>query len=191
MIRIYHEDRIFNAGELRPEAFAGAEFERCAFRNGAWMEADLSKARFTDCTFEQCDLSNAVIDGTGYRTVRFAGCKLLGNRFDRCNPFLLRLSFEQCRLDFASFSTLMLKNTRFTGCSLVEVDFAGAGLSNAQFNDCDLSGALFDGTDLTNADLRTAHGFIIDPGTSRIKGAHFALHGLPGLLMQHGIHVEG
>ena len=91
MIRIYHEDRIFNAGELRPEAFAGAEFERCAFRNGAWMEADLSKARFTDCTFEQCDLSNAVIDGTGYRTVRFAGCKLLGNRFDRCNPFLLRL----------------------------------------------------------------------------------------------------
>lgn len=191
MIRPYHEDRIFSAGELRHEEFAGAEFERCTFRSSSWMGVDLSKAQFTECTFEQCDLSNAVVDGTSFRTVLFKGCKLLGVRFDRCHSFLLRLRFEQCRLDFASFRSLVLKGTRFSGCTLTEADFGGCKLASAVFDDCNLAGAVFDGTDLTGADLREARNFIIDPETNRIKGAHFALHGLPGLLMQHRIKVEG
>lgn len=191
MIRPYHEDRIFTAGELRQEDFAGAEFERCTFRSGPWMAADLRKAQFTECTFEQCDLSNAVVDGTGFRTVVFKGCKLLGVRFDRCHTFLLHLRFEQCRMDFASFRSLALKGTRFSGCTLVEADFSGAALSSAVFDDCDLAGTVFDGTDLTGADLREARNFIIDPENNRIKGARFALQGLPGLVVRYGIKVEG
>jgi uncharacterized protein YjbI with pentapeptide repeats len=99
----HHEDKVFNAAELPPEGFAGAEFERCTFRNGRWMEADLQKAIFTECTFEQCDLSNARVDRTGFRQVVFRGCKLIGVPFDRSHPFLLALRFEQCRLDFAIF----------------------------------------------------------------------------------------
>jgi fluoroquinolone resistance protein len=190
MIRPCHEDRTFSVGELRPEDLAGAEFDRCVLRNGQWAGANLSKARFTECTFEHCDLSNVVVDGTGFRTTVFKECKLLGVRFDHCHDFLLHLRFEQCRLDLASFRALRMKGTRFAGCSLVEADLSGTVLANAEFNECDLAGAVFDGTDLTGADLSTARHFDIDPTSNRIKGARFALHGLPGLLTRYGIKVE-
>ena len=93
-------------------------------------------------------------------------------------------------MDFASFRSLVLKGSRFTACSLVEADFSGTDLSKALFGDSDLAGAVFDDTKLEGADLRDARNFIIDPEKNRIKGALFALHGLPGLLMRYGIKVE-
>ncbi|MBL7951413.1 MAG: pentapeptide repeat-containing protein [Flavobacteriales bacterium] len=185
-----HQDRSFTGGELRHDEFAGSEFENCIFRSGQWMSADLAGARFSDCTFEQCDLSNAVVRGTGFRTVVFKGCKLLGVPFDQCNTFLLAMRFEHCRMDFASFRSLALKGARFASCSLVEADFSGTDLRKASFDDSDLAGAVFDETVLEEADLRAARDFIIDPDRNRIKGARFALDGLPGLLMRHGISVE-
>lgn len=184
-----YEDTLFTGADLQADSFPGSEFERCTFRNGRWMEADLQKSVFIECAFEQCDLSNAIVDRTGFRHVVFRGCKLIGIPFDRSHPFLLELRFEQCRLDFATFRSLVLKNTTFNGCSLVEVDLSGADLRQAVLDDCDLAGAVFDETDLTGADLRTARNFLIDPTRNRIKGAHFDLHGLPGLLAQHDIKV--
>lgn len=184
-----YEDTLFTGADLQAESFAGAEFERCTFRNGRWMEADLRKSVFIECAFEQCDLSNAQVDRTGFRQVIFRGCKLLGIPFDRSHPFLLAFGFEQCRLDFAILRSLALKDTTFKHCSLVEVDLSGADLRQAVFDDCDLAGAVFDETELTGADLRTARNFLIDPTRNRIKGAHFDLHGLPGLLAQYGIKV--
>lgn len=190
MSRAFHQDRILIGSDLRHDGFPAAEFERCTFRGGQWMQADLRKARFTECTFEQCDLSNVSVDGTGFRTVAFKGCKLLGVRFDRCHTFLLSMRFDHCRLDFASFRSLMLKGIRFNGCSLVETDLSGADLANAVFQDCDLAGALFEGSNLTAADLREARNYVIDPEHNKVRDARFAWHGLPGLLMRHGIKVE-
>lgn len=184
------QDRVLTGGEWRHDGFAGAEFENCTFRNGQWMAADLTGARFTDCTFEQCDLSNAVLRDAGFRTVTFKGCKLLGLQFDQCNTFLLAMHFEHCRLDFSSFRSLMLKGARFTGCSLIEVDFSGTDLSQTTFHESDLAGALFDETVLEGADLRDARNLVLDPERNRIKGAHFTLDGLPGLLMRHRIKID-
>ncbi len=72
----------------------------------------------------------------------------------------------------------------------MEADFSGTDLGKASFVDSDLAGAVFDETNLESADLRDARNFTIDPERNRLKGAHFALHGLPGLLMRYGIHVE-
>lgn len=182
-----HYDRVFTGNELQADGFAHAEFEQCTFRAGQWMGADLSKTRFTECVFEQCDLSNAVIAGAGFRHVEFKGCKLLGLQFDQCNAFLLAMRFDHCRLDFASFRSLVLKGARITACSLAETDFSGTDLGKAVLTDSDFAGALFDGTNLEEADLREARNFIIDPERNRIKRAQFSLHGLPGLLMRHGI----
>ncbi|MBX2972732.1 MAG: pentapeptide repeat-containing protein [Flavobacteriales bacterium] len=190
MVPAFHQDELFTATSLRPEAVAGGEFERCVFRALRWMDADLTNARFTDCVFEQCDLSNARVRAAGFRTVEFAGCKLLGVPFDQCSAFLLALRFTNCRLDFTSFRSLVMKGTHFHACSLIEADLSGTDLGNASFVDCDLAGAVFDGTNLEGADLREARNFTIDPERNRIKGAHFSLHGLPGLLMRHGIKVE-
>lgn len=187
MSNTLHQDRIFTGNELGADAFAHAEFEQCTFRSGQWMGADLTNARFTACTFEQCDLSNAVITGAGFRDVDFKGCKLLGLQFDQCNTFLLAMRFDHCRLDFASFRSLVLKGTRITACGLVEADFSGTDLRKAVLVDSDFTGAVFDGTNLEAADLRDARNFIIDPERNRIKAARFSLHGLPGLLVRHGI----
>jgi len=190
MSTILFEDRTFTSTDLRPDAFAGAEFEQCTFQRGRWMAADLKGARFSGCVFEQCDLSNALVVGTGFRTVVFKECKLLGVQFEQCNAFLLSMHFENCRLDFASFRSLALKGARFMQCSLVEADFSGTDLGRAVFDNCTLTGTVFNGTNLEGADLREARNFIIDPDRNRIKGARFALNGLPGLLMRHGIRVD-
>lgn len=190
MSRTIYEDRMFTGGELSSTEFAGAEFDHCTFRSGQWMAADLSNTRFTDCTFEQCDLSNAVVDDTGFRSVVFKGCKLLGVQFERCNKFLLVMHFDQCRMDFASFRSLALKAPWFRNCSLVEADFSGSDIGKAVFEGSMLTGAVFDNTSLEGADLREARNFIIDPERNRIKGARFALNGLPGLLMRYRIDVE-
>lgn len=190
MASLFHQNELFNATNLRPEEAVNAEFEHCVFRGLPWMDADLTKARFTDCRFEQCDLSNAAVKSTAFRTVEFAGCKLLGVQFEQCNTFLLALRFENCRLDFASFRALVLKGTQFNTCGLAEADFSGTDLSKAAFGDSDLAGAVFEGTNLEGADLRDARKFAIDPERNRIKGARFSLNVLPGLLMRHGITVE-
>jgi uncharacterized protein YjbI with pentapeptide repeats len=186
----YHQDRTFAGAELPADQLANAEFEGCTFRQCAWSGVDLSHARFTDCAFEHCDLSTAITTNTAFRTVRFEGCKLLGLQFDRCSAFLFAVRFSQCRLDFASFRSVVLKNTLFSGCRLHEADFSGADLSGANLEDCDLSGAVFEATNLEKADLRTAHHFVIDPQRNRVKGARFSMNGLPGLLSGHRLVIE-
>ena len=186
----YHQDRTFTGAELPTDQLANAEFEGCTFRQCAWSGVDLSNARFTDCAFEQCDLSTANTTNTAFRTVRFEGCKLLGLQFDRCSAFLFAVRFNHCRIDLASFRSVVLKHTLFCGCRLHEADFSGADLSGATLDDCDLSGAVFEGTNLEKADLRTAHHYHIDPVENRVKGARFAVEGLPGLLGRFKVVVE-
>ena len=191
MMSAYHLDKTFTAAVLDLQEFRNAEFERCAFRSCPWSGADLSKARFSDCTFEACDLSNTTIVGTAFRTVHFKECKLLGVRFDTCNGFLLALSFERCQLDYSTFCGLDLKGTDFGNSRLVGVDLSGADLGTAVFNSADLTEAVFDGTKLEGADLRETRGLIIDPERNRLKGARISMDGLPGLLVRHGLVIEG
>lgn len=190
MSRTVYHDKTFTGAELPSTGFVNIEFEHCTFRSGGWMGADLTNARFTDCVFEQCDLSNAKTRGTGFRTVRFTNCKLLGMQFEQCNTFLLAVQFHGCRMDFTSFRSLVLKNTVLKGCALREADLSGANFSGSTFDDCDLSGVIFDATVLEKADLRSAFNFTIDPERTRLKGAHIAMHGLPGLLAKYDLVIS-
>lgn len=187
----FYQDREFDASDIGAEVLAGSEFENCIFRGCAWAGTDLRKARFTDCLFDDCDLSNAKVEGASFRTVRFIGSKLLGVQFEACNPFLLALAFERCRLDYASFRGLVLKGAAFVSSQLHEADFSGADFSEATFSGSDLAGAVFDGTRLEGADLRDVRNLVLDPQRNRLRGARFSLDGLPGLLERHGIMVEG
>ena len=81
MIDAYEEtyDSSSAWGEL-----SGARFEACSFRNELGGR-DLRQARFEDCTFTDCDLSNIKALEPVSKT-RFEGCKLLGIAFEVCNP---------------------------------------------------------------------------------------------------------
>jgi uncharacterized protein YjbI with pentapeptide repeats len=101
----------------------------------------------------------------------------------------LSVSFENCVLNNATFFSVKLKDTSFKGCALKEVDFTGADLTQANFAHSDLSNAVFGGTNLTKADFSEAVGYALSPERNNIKGAKFALSGLPGLLTTYGIKI--
>mgnify|MGYP001012666393 CR=1 FL=1 len=180
-------DRTIGPADVDPSALAGFQFERCVFRGCRWTGADLQGCRFTECRFESCDLSNVRLTATGLRQVSF---KLLGIAFDASSDFLLAVKFEACLMDLCIFRGMRLPGTLFQGCRMRETDLSEAKLSSARFDDCDLTGAIFDRTDLEKADLRTAHGFLIDPERNRVKHARFSRQDLYGLLYRYGIVVE-
>lgn len=164
-----------------------AEYNECTFDHCIFYQSDLRERKFENCAFFDCDLSMANLQKTVFREVSFKRCKLLGLRFDECNPFLLSFSFQQCQLDYSSFAQLKLKNTHFKNCQLNEVEFIGCDLSNMVFEDCDLLNAVFENTILENADFSTAYNYRIDPENNRLFKAKFSVQGLPGLLEKYKI----
>jgi uncharacterized protein YjbI with pentapeptide repeats len=166
------------------------EYELCVFTACELSSADLSGCAFVDCEFIDCNLSLAKLYGTTFRDVVFRDCKLLGLRFDSCNPIGLSFRFERCQLGHASFHNTIVKKTRYEQCALTDVDFTNATLSDAVFDGCDLRGAAFEGTNLENADFRTAVNVVMDPEKNRLAKARFSIQGLPGLVTKYGVIVE-
>lgn len=183
-------DEHFREEDFSNTPLPKGDYESCTFSHCLFHDADLSGINFTDSSFEHCDLSTAILKKTALREVKFRHCKMLGLRFDDCNPFLLSFDFEDCALDFSSFFQVKLKGTRLVNCRLLEVDFVEADLTGAIFMGSDLSGAVFENTILEKADFRTAVNFTIDPEGNRIRGARFSMEGLLGLLGKYGILVE-
>ena len=138
----------------------------------------------------ECDFSMARLRGSSFRDVKFISCKLLGLRFDECNPLLLSFSFQGCVLNFSSFYKLKLKGTFFKACKLEEVDFVETDLTNARFEQCDLTRASFENTVFVGADLRTASNYSINPEKNKIKKAKFSMPGVIGLLDQYDIVID-
>ena len=167
----------------------GPEFEQVRFLGCLLGEADLGNLRFEDCLFERCDLGNARLGGAALQNVGFADCRLLGVGFGACQDMLFGVHFDDCVLRYATFGGKRLAGTRFHRCQLQEADFTNADLSEAQFPGCDLTGTVFHATRLVKADFTTATGYGLDPEANDLRGARFALDGLPGLLDKYGIVV--
>ena len=53
-------------------------FYRCEFRNVSAIAANLIDYVLEACRLQGCDLTMAVLKGTGFRGVRFVDCKLMG-----------------------------------------------------------------------------------------------------------------
>lgn len=186
MKKIDIQDQTFEQGQR----LAWGEYENCLFRGCDLSEMDLSQYSFIDSSFDACNFSLAKLHKTLFNNVQFRDCKMLGLRFDSCNPIGLSFSFKGCQLQHASFYKIKSRKTLFSKCQLVEVDFAEADFTEAIFEDCDLSGAIFDHTVLEKADLRTARHYSIDPENNRLKNARFSIFGIAGLLDNYDIDIE-
>ncbi len=168
----------------------GREFEQFRFVNCELSEANLAGLRFEDCLFERCNLTTAKLSGTALQNVAFTECKLLGVAFNACQDMLFGVHFDDCQLRYASFGGKKLTTTRFSHCTLPETDFTNADLTGAAFAHCDLTGTVFHNTQLAGADFTTATGFSLDPEANALRGARFALAGLPGLLHKYSLLIE-
>jgi len=183
-------DQTFDKRDFKANLLQKGEYESCTFKNCDLSEADLGDIRFIDCSFINCNLSLAKFKKTSFQDVKFKDCKMLGLRFEHCEPFNLSFSFDNCQLNHSSFYQVKLKKTVFNNCHLQESDFTESDLSSAVLDNCDLAGSTFENTILEKADLRTAYNYAIDPELNRIKRARFSLEGLPGLLGRYDIEID-
>ena len=166
------------------------EYENCTFLQCDFSNADLSNFNFGDCNFVSCNFSNVKLFSTTFREAHFADCKLLGMPFHKCNPFLFSVNFENCNLNVSVFYQLKMKNTRFVNCTLRDTDFSEADLTQAVFDRCDMAGAIFGSTLLEKADFRTAIHYSLDPEQNRMKKAKFSQTGLMGLLLKYNLDIS-
>lgn len=166
------------------------EFECCTFTNCTFSACNFIDVTFIDCVFNDCVFSKGRINHVALRTVTFNGCEIKEVNFAMCSKLIFEVRFNNCILDFSKFYALKIKGTPFIDCSLIAVDFMAADLSNAIFENCDLYRTEFAQANANKVDFRTSRNYTIDPKTTKLKKAAFALEGLKGLLFKHDIIVE-
>jgi len=166
------------------------EFEDCVFRNCDFSNSDFSNNTFMDCEFINCNLSMTNLAGTSLKTVHFSNCKLMGIQFTKCTDFMFTVSFNDCILDYASFSNKKMPKTRFSSCSMKEVSFIGSDLSGSIFDNCNLENSIFNETQLKEVNFLTAYNYKIDPEYNPMRKAKFSMEGIPGLLDKYDIKIQ-
>ena len=132
----------------------------------------------------------AKLDMAIMRDLEFKGCKMIGLRFETCNPFGPSFLFDKCQLDLSSFYGMKIKKTVFKNSQLHEIDFTECDLTNAVFDNCNLTQSIFQNTVLEKADFRTAYNYSIDPVSNRLKKAKFSWPAITGLLDKYEIDVD-
>ena len=190
MAKQYIEDQLFDKKDFANEQLEKGEYDHCKFLHCNFNEANLIDIVFANCEFIGCDLSMANITKTGFREVKFIDSKLMGLRFENCNPFLFSVAFENCILNHSSFYGIKIFVTQFVHSQLIEVDFTECSLAGSVFSQCDLSGAIFDHTNLEKVDFRTATNFTINPSLNVLKKAKFSMPSVVGLLKSFDIIIE-
>ena len=124
------EENIFSHEDFSKSPLERGDYENCKFINCNFAESDISEIKFLECEFKHCNLSMAKLTNTVFREVHFNNCKMLGLQFEKCNEFLLSVSFCKCALNYSSFYQLKLGKIPFIECKLVEVDFSESNLRN-------------------------------------------------------------
>ncbi|GAB3889513.1 pentapeptide repeat-containing protein [Spirosoma agri] len=173
-----------------PDQWPYQLFEQCTFKDLNLSKAIVASANFINCRFEDCDLSMIVLEGTKLDDVVFVRCKLTSVNFGLCSAFGFHIDFQECQLDYTSFSNRNLKKTRFVDCSMREARFISCDLSGAAFKNCNLELALFSANTLAQVDFSSSYNLELDPDANKLKKTKFSLHSLPGLLTKYDIVVK-
>ena len=182
-------DQLFDQRSEHPAHWVQHDFEQCLFQNLNLSAVTFAKSNFVNCRFENCNLMRDTLPNTKLDDIIFVNCHLIHVDFGLCNPFGLRMNFEQCRLDYAVFLDKKLKKMQFIECSMKEVHFLECDLTNALFDSCDLELTKFTGNNLTSADFSSSYNLRIDPDDNVIRKSRFSRHNLPGLLTKYDIKI--
>lgn len=128
-------------------AVKGNDFGFCSIR-----DSSLGAMNLTGSTFESCQLE----------LVRFSRCTLGPVDFSVAKPTSSML-FNDCVLNGANFSRLLIEGSRFTGCQL----------RHAKFHKTLAKASNFSGADLTQADFTNADVSVGEWGKVKAEGAKF------------------
>lgn len=190
MAGVFHCDRKFENLKYTDSVPEPGDYENCTFLNCDFTNANLSDINFLESEFIDCNLSLAKLTQTSLIEVRFKNCKLLGLHFEDCNNQTISVTFDGCMINLCSFNKLKLKKSVFVNSRIYEVDFSETDLTRSEFKNCDLQRTIFHHTDLEGADFRTSFNYIIDPESNRIRRARFSVSGISGLLNKYDIEID-
>lgn len=167
------------------------DFSRC--ENMAFVHChfpDFGNIDFTDCLFEDCNLSNVKFNNCKLDNVEFYDCKMVGASFTQTKDFAFEAHFFNSNLDYSVFDRKKLNKSTFAQCRFHEANFTQTDFTKAKLSQCDFTSALFDKTNLTGVDMRSCSNFLIDPTQNFIKKAKFRAQDLAGLLYRFDIQIS-
>ncbi|WP_141774661.1 pentapeptide repeat-containing protein [Phycicoccus sp. SLBN-51] len=194
---------------MTPRLMAGDDLDGEVL-TGDLSGQDAGSARFLECRFEECDLTElraprARFAETTLYAVRGAGvdlaesqwldCVVTGARLGAVQLFgaeLRRVRFEGGKVDFLNLRGATLREVAFTDCVLTEPDFGGATLEQVTFEGCrlvapDFNQARMKKVDLSGAQLSAPRGLASLSGATISRLQLFDL--APNLADQLGITV--
>ena len=184
-----HFDQVFEKITHLPAGTKQTQFEDCTFKNCDLTEANFNGCSFVKCTFENCNLSMVKFAQVGLDQIQFTDCKMVGADFSNAKDFLFGVNFSNCILDYAAFMKKKNRKAKFENCTLKGADFTEADLTDTKFLNCDFDCAIFMQSALNGTNFITAFNYTIDPERNSLRKAKFATSGLAGLLTNYGIIV--
>jgi uncharacterized protein YjbI with pentapeptide repeats len=147
------------------------EFECCTFTKCNFSQCAFVAVTFIDCTFNDCTFSNAKINYVAFRTVTFNKCEIKDVNFAMCDKLILKLRLRI----IGFFQVLKLRNFFYQSPASSAVDFMSTDLTEVLFENCDLYRSEFAKAIANKANFKTSFNYTIDPKTTKLKKAVFAL----------------
>lgn len=178
-----------NSNYIQDDFPGPGEYVECTFTGIDFQEANISRMKFIDCSFNECNFSNTSVKGGLFRSPVFSKSRMIGINWVECATFS-SASFSDCLLDYCVFQSLNLKSNKFLECKMHEVDFYQTQLVGADFSKSDLRGTVFNGADLREVDFRGAVNYFIDVKLTNVKKAKFSMPEGLALLTGLGIIIE-
>lgn len=166
-------------------------YENCEFSGLDFKQTPIKGAKFIECRFKDCDLSNISVSRCSFQAVAFEKCKLQGVQFEAANPFGYECMFKSCLLRHATFYQVNLQQSSFEDCDLTEVDFTEIKAQGTPFINCELVGAIFENADLRKANFDQSVNLLLDPEQNQVKGLQINNALLTGLLTKYQLTIKG
>ena len=171
---------------LATKTLDAIEFEDCTFKECNFSDAIFSQCKFIDCTFIKCNLSLVKIAYSQFTDITFEGCKVIGIDWTKASwPNLALFSpikFHACILNDSSFFGLKLQEIVIEACKAHHVDFRDGDFTQANFSGTDLSDSLFSKTNLGGVNFIDASNYHIDIYNNNINKAKFSRYEAVSLL---------
>jgi uncharacterized protein YjbI with pentapeptide repeats len=109
----YLDSKTFTKIDFTTIKIKKGEYDACTFTNCNFENVHASNIQFIECEFIDCNFSNAIVTNMAFKETSFINCKMIGVKFNECDPFLLQFSFKDCQLIFSSFYKLKIPNSKF------------------------------------------------------------------------------
>ncbi len=127
----------------------GARFSHCRYG-----QSSFTQSVFRDVIFEDCDLSNGVMEQAGFTRCSFVDCKLTGVSFAESS--FEDVTFVRCSLSFSAFTRSRWRHVSIIGCDFTGADMAEVNQRFVRVSECRFIETNFFRTALAGMDLTTS-----------------------------------